>query len=158
MASVLSFDESIVQVKIEDNNVKVNVCENVAEITISNTGPQGPRGTQVLSGVGAPDISLGLIGDQYIDTNSGYLYGPKTSSGWGTGVPLGNNDPNDLGQIYTQTTPATEWNIVHTLAFTPNIIVVDTAGTEVEGDYEYVSPNHIRATFTSSLAGKAILS
>lgn len=141
-----------------ENNVRVTVCEDVVEVTVGNTGPQGPRGTQVLSGVGEPDISLGLIGDQYINTDTGYLYGPKTQSGWGSGVPLGNNDPNDLGQIYIQTTPSLEWDIVHTLAFTPNIIIVDTAGTEVEGDYEYVGPNHIRATFTSSLAGKAILS
>lgn len=158
MANVISFDESVVQVKVEENNVRVNVCENVAEIVIGTTGPQGPRGTQVLSGDGVPDISLGLIGDQYIDTDTGFLYGPKTESGWGTGVPIGNNDPNDLGQIFIQSTPSAEWNIVHTLAFTPNIIVVDTAGTEVEGDYEYVNPNHIRATFTSPLAGKAILS
>jgi hypothetical protein len=131
---------------------------SVAEVVVGTTGPQGPRGTQVLSGVGEPDISLGLVGDQYIDTDTGYLYGPKTESGWGIGIPLGNNDPNDLGQIYIQNTPSAEWDIVHTLAFTPNIIIVDTAGTEVEGDYEYITPNHIRAVFTSPLAGKAILS
>lgn len=158
MANVISFDESIVQVKVDENNVRVNVCENVAEVVVGVTGPQGPRGTQVLSGVGTPDISLGLIGDQYIDTDSGFLYGPKTESGWGIGIPIGNNDPNDLGQVYIQSTPSTQWDIVHTLAFVPNIIVVDTAETEVEGDYEYITPNHIRATFTAPLAGKAILS
>jgi hypothetical protein len=148
---------SIAIVPIE-NNVRVSVCEDVVEVIVGTTGPQGPRGTQVLSGPNEPDISLGLIGDQYINTDNGYLYGPKTESGWGSGIPLGNNDPNDLGQIYIQNTPSEEWDIVHTLAFTPNIIIVDTAGTEVEGDYEYVSPNHIRANFTSPLAGKAILS
>lgn len=158
MANVISFDDSVVQINVEENNVKVNVCENIHEIVISTTGPQGPRGTQVLSGVGDPDIILGSIGDLYIDTDSGYLYGPKTESGWGTGVPIGNNAPDQLGQIFVQASPSSEWNIVHTLSFTPNILIVDTANNEFEGDYEYVNANHIIANFNTPIAGKAILS
>ena len=138
------------------HSVNVERVEN--SVVVSAIGIQGQRGTQVLSGAGNPSSVIGLIGDQYINTDTGYLFGPKTADGWGVGVPLGNNDPNDLGQVYTQTSPSSVWNIAHTLAFIPNIIIVDTSGKVVEGDYEYVSPTHIIATFTSTLAGKAYLS
>lgn len=37
---------------------------------------------------GAPDASLGVAGDYYLDTSSYDLYGPKTESGWGTPINL----------------------------------------------------------------------
>ena len=147
-----------VQVTIADINVGVNICEQDVVIIPGEFGPQGPRGTQVLSGNGDPSPAIGLLGDQYINTDNGYLFGPKTESGWGEGVPLGNNDPNDLGQVYSQEEPSNVWNIAHTLAFVPNIIVIDTDGHVFEGDYHYVSPTHIVATFSTPIAGKAYLS
>ena len=158
MGAYLSINNSEVTVSPVDVRVDVNVCENVAVIELGASGPQGPRGSQLLSGNTNPSISIGLIGDQYINTDTGYLFGPKTADGWGVGVPLGNNDPNDLGQVYTQTSPSTVWNIVHTLTFVPNIIIVDSENTVVEGSYEYVSNNEITATFNSAISGKAYLS
>ena len=149
---------SEVTVTIVDAAVSVSVEEPEMIITLGNSGPQGPRGTQVLSGNTNPSPSIGLIGDQYINTDTGKLFGPKTTSGWGDGVYLGNNDPNDLGQSYTQSSPSTEWNIAHTLGFTPNIVIVDTEGKVVEGFIEYVGPTQIRATFSEAIAGKAYLS
>jgi len=37
-------------------------------------------------GSGAPSSSLGNIGDNYMDTANGEIYGPKTRSGWGSGT------------------------------------------------------------------------
>ena len=139
-------------------DVTVTVVDTDVTVTLGSSGPQGPRGSQVLSGAGDPSSAIGLIGDQYINTDNGYLFGPKSASGWGAGVPLGNNDPNDLGQVYNQASPSTEWNIAHTLGFTPNVIIVDTAGNVVEPAIEYLSPTQIRATFSESIAGKAYVS
>ena len=147
-----------VTVTVSDVRVEVAVCEQDVVILTGESGPQGPRGSQLLSGDGDPSISIGLIGDQYINTDTGYLFGPKTTSGWGVGVPLGNNDPDDLGQVYTQASPSTVWNIVHTLTFVPNIIIVDSEKNVVEGSYEYVSDNEITATFNTPISGKAYLS
>ena len=147
-----------VTVTVADVRVEVAVCEQDVVILTGESGPQGPRGSQLLSGDTDPSISIGLIGDQYINTNTGYLFGPKTTSGWGVGVPLGNNDPDDLGQVYTQASPSTVWNIVHTLTFVPNIIIVDSEKNVVEGSYEYVSDNEITATFNTPISGKAYLS
>jgi hypothetical protein len=99
-----------------------------------------------------------LIGDQYINTSSGLLFGPKTESGWGVGIFIAHPDPNVLGQVYIQTTPSDEWNIVHTLSFVPNVTIIDSAGTVFEGDYQYVTDNHIIARFSFATAGKAFLS
>lgn len=140
------------------SDVVVRVVDSNIVVSLGSSGPQGPRGSMVLSGAGNPSPAIGLIGDQYINTDNGYLFGPKSASGWGAGVPLGNNDPNDLGQVYNQASPSTEWNIAHTLGFTPNVIIVDTAGNVVEPAIEYLSATQIRATFSEPLAGKAYVS
>jgi len=147
-----------VTVTIVDSQVSVTTCEQDVVVISSDMGPQGPRGSQLLSGAVDPSINIGLIGDQYINTNTGKLFGPKTESGWGLGVPLGNNDPDDLGQVYAQASPSTVWNIVHTLSFIPNIIIVDSEKNVVEGDYKYANANEITATFNSAISGKAYLS
>lgn len=157
-SSRISVNQPEVEITVVDDNVNINVDETVATIEFGTTGPQGPRGTQMLSGPDAPTLLIGIIGDLYIQTDTGQLYGPKTESGWGVGIYLGVNDPNDLGQVYEQITPSATWTINHTLSFIPNILVVDSAGTEVEGDYNYVDADTIVATFSGPFAGKAYLS
>jgi hypothetical protein len=147
-----------VTVTVVDSVVSVSLEDTESIISLGSSGPQGPRGSQVLSGVGDPSSAIGLNGDQYINTDNGYLFGPKTASGWGTGVPLGNNDPNDLGQVYTQVSPSTVWNIAHTLGFTPNITIVDALGNVVEPALVYISATQIRATFSVPSVGKAYIS
>ena len=44
------------------------------------------KGSQILSGEGIPNASLGSIGDYYLDKTTMNLYGAKTSEGWG--IPL----------------------------------------------------------------------
>jgi len=36
-----------------------------------------------LSGSGAPTSGLGNVGDYYLDTSTGNIYGPKSPTGWG---------------------------------------------------------------------------
>ena len=59
--------------------------------------------------------------------------------------------------IFTQGVPATTWNIQHNLGKFPSITVVDTAGTVVMGQYDYVDNNNITLTFAAGFAGKAYL-
>lgn len=152
---VTNIDSTVIVV---DNDINVITTTEETIIQLGASGPQGPRGSQVLSGNTDPSPTIGLIGDQYINTNTGYLFGPKTTSGWGEGVSLTSTDPNDLGQVYEQSSPSTVWNIAHTLGFTPNIVIVDTSGEVVECALDYVSATQITATFSESIAGKAYLS
>ena len=46
------------------------------------------KGSQILSGAGVPNASLGSVGDYYLDKTTMNLYGAKTSEGWGTPLPL----------------------------------------------------------------------
>lgn len=50
------------------------------------------------------------------------------------------------------------WDIQHNLNFYPNVTVVDSAGTIVEGEIDYTDLNNIRLTFSDSFSGKAYLS
>ncbi|MES2112438.1 MAG: hypothetical protein V4577_27015 [Bacteroidota bacterium] len=45
-------------------------------------------GGQMLNGSGAPSATLGNVGDLYLDNSAYLLYGPKTSSGWGSPVSV----------------------------------------------------------------------
>ena len=55
----------------------------VSNISYGPTGPQGEAGSIILTGVGAPDPSIGSLNQFYLDTSSNELYGPKTVNGWG---------------------------------------------------------------------------
>lgn len=143
---------------LQDQRISISLEEVEATIVLGNSGPQGVRGTQLLSGASDPSPVIGLVGDHYVQTNEGKLFGPKTTSGWGEGVFIGNNDPNNLGQVHIELYPSTQWNIEHTLKFVPSIVVVNPEGEVVEGFYEYIDDNNIRATFSSPISGKAYLS
>ena len=147
-----------VKVTVADVLVEVAVCEQDVVILTGEIGPQGPRGSQLLSGDTNPSSIIGLIGDQYINTNTGYLFGPKTISGWGDGTPIGNNDPIFFGQVYYQTIPSQIWNIGHTLSFIPNIILVDLNNNVIEADVHYVDDFNITVTFSQPAVGVAYLS
>jgi hypothetical protein len=158
MTNTVSVDTSEVNVTVVENVVEINVCENIVEVTTGTTGPQGPRGTQVLSGANNPSAIIGLIGDQYINTTTGFLFGPKTESGWGSGVLLGSGlHISDVAYVHYQTSASHVWNITHPLQFNPNITVVDLDGKVIEGDYEY-SGNNIIARFSQDITGAAYLS
>ena len=148
-----------VKVVVSDVRVDVVLEDSSVVVELGDSGPQGPpgpRGSQLLSGSVDPTSVVGLVGDQYINTDTVTLFGPKNASGWGVGVSLIGSE--NFGQVYSQTSPSTVWNIVHTLDFVPNIIIVDSDGNVIEGDYQYISDNQITATFSNSITGTAYLS
>jgi hypothetical protein len=51
-------------------------------------GPVGVNGKTVWNGSGSPSSNIGTNGDFYIDTSGHYIYGPKSSGSWGSGVSL----------------------------------------------------------------------
>ncbi len=54
----------------------------------NNTGTTGTPGTKILSGIIAPVLSIGAIGDFYFDTAALNFYGPKTAASWGLPISL----------------------------------------------------------------------
>lgn len=59
---------------------------------------------------------------------------------------------------YNQLVPATTWVITHNLGRFPAVTVVDSAGTVVEGDVDYVSTTQVVLTFSTPFSGRAWLS
>ena len=50
------------------------------------------------------------------------------------------------------------WTITHNLNFYPNVTVVDSAGTIVEGEITYTNKNSLVLNFHSPFSGNAYLS
>ena len=72
--------------------------------------------------------------------------------------PAGTLDYGQLGYVHLQNSASTVWSITHGLGFIPNITVVDSGGTVVEGSYNYPNANTVVLTFSSAFSGKAYLS
>lgn len=60
--------------------------------------------------------------------------------------------------VHTQYSASNRWEISHNLNYQPNVTVVDSAGTIIEGAIEYTGPNSIVLLFSASFAGTAYLS
>ena len=63
-----------------------------------------------------------------------------------------------LGYIYYQNTPSDTWTISHNLTFHPNVTVVDSGGSIVEGEISYPNPATVLLTFAAAFSGNAYLS
>lgn len=146
------------ELKLQINEIVNDVIieEEVVNITLGTSGPQGGRGTGILNGTTAPNNNIGINGDFYLNTSNMNLYGPKTDLGWGEPVDLVGNQ--ELGYEHIQENPAAVWTIEHGLGFVPNITVVDSAGTVVEGSYDYPDSNTVVLTFIGAFSGRAYLS
>lgn len=59
---------------------------------------------------------------------------------------------------HIQSVASNSWEINHNLGWYPNITVVDSAGSVVEGEIDYVSENNLTLSFSSSFSGIAYLS
>jgi len=59
---------------------------------------------------------------------------------------------------FTQASPASTWTIAHNLGYRPNVSVVDSAGSQVEGEAVWTSTNSLTITFSGAFSGVAYLS
>lgn len=158
-----STTEQYVQVLITEADIaNVTVVETQNQVTIDEDDPTivyvsttGSRGPGLISGNGSPTISDGLVGDIYVDSDTGEFWGPKTSSGWGA-TPF--YVPN-LNQryVHSQATASATWTINHPLGGYPSVMVVDTASTVVIGEVSYLSTTQVRVSFSSAFSGFAYL-
>lgn len=59
--------------------------------------------------------------------------------------------------IHDQILASANWNVRHNLGKYPSVSVVDSAGSLVQGDVEYLDTNTLTITFTAEFSGKAYL-
>ena len=98
------------------------------------------------------DIGLAFQGGKSAGAiQSNHIYGINTDP----------SDADDKTFEFEQVTPSTAWGnngvVTHNLAKFPSITVVDTAGTVVTGQYDYIDNNNVTLTFSAAFAGKAYL-
>ena len=146
-----------------DNIPKLVITETVNDITISTSGPQGPRGKTILNGNGAPAENNGLEGDFYYDKNTTRFYGPKPSDATWTGATnyllnaatltytFSTNQVVSVGNYYAIAIP-------HNLGYNPNVTVKNSAGDILETGIDYNSINQITLTMAQPFGGTAYLS
>lgn len=112
--------------------------------------------------------------EDYIYTEDDkYFWDTKVDKDWGTEnaghfLVVGNDGIVTLSEqtdvtisdkyfCFTQNVASNEWIIQHNLNKNPSVTVVDTAGTLIVGDVEYISENLLKVTFQAAFSGKAYL-
>lgn len=84
---------------------------------------------------------------------------PITVTSVNRNVTISSGSPANPHATYThtQTSASAQWTITHSLNCFPSVTVVDSAGSVVVGDVEYISATTVRVTFVAAFAGKAYL-
>lgn len=97
-----------------------------------------------------------------IGTGQGGARGPQGPQGvqgvQGIQGPQGQGDQRPISYVHDQGMPSNTWTIQHNLGFYPNVTVVDSSGTVVEGAPDYVDSNTLILTFSAGFSGLAYLS
>ena len=71
--------------------------------------------------------------------------------------PAGAFQPSDIAYTHTQAVSSATWTINHNLGFNPIAVVLDSAGTQVEGAVSYPTVNQMVITFTGAFTGVAYI-
>lgn len=85
---------------------------------------------------------------------------PVEGADWTIIAVKGDTGPpgtGDLNYLYTQLIASATWNITHNLGKYPNVVVIDSGNTEVEGEVEYVDVNSVILRFSAAFGGTATL-
>lgn len=139
----LHIDKHAHTLSIEDGTeLVIQQVENIVEITREEIGlitvaEQGPRGVDGYQGVDGPP---GPIGPQGIQ-----------------GPPGEDGVDGDLFYMHPQIAASTTWNVVHNMGKYPSVTVIDSGGTYVIGEVDYISPNELNIIFTTAFSGEAYL-
>jgi hypothetical protein len=123
---------NVAKIRIDDQSVNLIVEQKQVELSLGEIGPQGGAGPTGPQGATGPQGDIGPTGPT----------GP---------LPV-------VSHVHVQGVASDVWEIDHDLSWYPNITVVDSAGTIIEGEIEYESIDRIVLRFSAGFSGKAYLS
>lgn len=118
--------------------------------------PNQPPAIVVSGGQSSPGITI-PSSEITISVPSGQP-GPQGEKGEQGEQGIPGDSSSALGYTHVQGTPSAIWVITHPLSYYPNITVVDSTGSEVEGDVLYTSSTTLTVTFSGAFSGTAYLS
>ena len=113
-------------------------------------------GTSVITGAGAPNNTIGINGDSYINLTTTGFYGPKANNVW-PATPSFYLGGAQIRYVHTQSAASTTWTVNHNLGTKPNVVVIDSAGTYLIGDVTYVSDSQLILSFSVPFSGSAYI-
>ncbi len=99
-----------------------------------------PKNGQSFPLVNAPDIQVSANGKRLDE----WIRDAESASGRNT-------------YIWSQDQAASVWTITHNLDSYPAVAVVDSAGSIVVGEVQYINRNTVVCSFTGAFSGKAYL-
>lgn len=128
---------------------------NGKDIILSEIGNRNSYGTYKVTGITdylpdtnffevslTPSVTNGaILQDKY------YIFSEFVSGGL----------EGDKHFTYTQANPSAVWNIQHNLNKNPSVSIVDTAGSQIYTEVEYIDNNNLRLTFFAAFSGKAYM-
>jgi hypothetical protein len=134
-------EEADNSVTVSQANNSITALQTTNSVTVGTLGLQGPPGS---TGATGPAGATGEQGPQ----------GPQGATGaqgaQGTGA-------SHTTYTHNQNSASATWNVTHNLNCFPSVMVVDSAGSVVYGNIEYLDANSLRLTFVASFGGKAYL-
>lgn len=133
----------------------------------SAIGPIGPQGVQGIQGVPGPQGSQGIQGPQGIQGVQGIQGDPGDGGTGGGDFDVGDfwdEDFYTVGVIsasyyvHTQSSASNEWVITHNLGYFPNVSIVDSSGSRVFTDIQYIDQNSLKSLTNLPFSGVAYIS
>ncbi|HZY07704.1 MAG TPA: hypothetical protein VFE69_08165 [Ilumatobacteraceae bacterium] len=116
-------------------------------------GPQGPPGTGGGTGTGTDEVWVGPDDPIAAHPTIELWVDSDDSSGGGGGGTVGT-----LSYVHTQPTVSATWMVEHHLGWFPNVTVIDSAGSTVEGDVAHIDNATLTISFSGAFSGTAYLS
>lgn len=143
---------------VSDTTVEITSTDETSSVEITDLDQDTVEVVAVADADSVTEVTP--LGEVVVDISSIGGTGAKGEPG-DPGQP---GPPGPIGGVisiaytYYQNSAASVWTIHHSLGFQPNVTIVDSAGTNVEGDVGYPDNNTVIVTFTSAFGGVAYLS
>ena len=126
------------------HRIFTSLTDNTTTLTILNEANTFPKNYDTNFTFATTTAQAGQ--DEYLvsEANTGNLVFKSAADGIG-----------DKHYVHTQSSASATWNVIHNLSKHPSITVVDSAGTQVVGQVDYISTSRCTLTFIGAFSGVA---
>lgn len=143
---------------VDATHLEIEVTPDYGDLEVTN------QVTEISVDPNQVELEVELV-ETAIEITSGGLQGTPGPEGdpGPEGPPGPQGPPGAPGSapqayVHDQAVPSDTWVITHSLGYRPNVTVVDTGGTNIEGTITYDSSTQITVVFSTSFGGYAYLS